>query len=111
MHTKGPWKLKEVVTSVGRAFKINEPTKIDDDHGCVACIYDDSTSLNLRPSEEHEANARLIAAAPELLDELMVSIERGIKLGYSCEGQFELYKNITGEEYVEEYHRRKAKGE
>ena len=68
MHTKGPWKVKEVVTSVGRAFKINEPAKIDDDHGCIACIYDDSTSLNLRPSEEHEANARLIAAAPELLD-------------------------------------------
>ena len=81
MHTKGPWKLKEVVTSVGRAFKINEPTKIDDDHGCVACIYDDSTSLNLRPSEEHEANARLIAAAPELLEALV-----GL-LGYNYIGE------------------------
>ncbi len=46
----------------------------------------------------------------ELLEELIVSIERGIKLGYSCEGQLDLYKKITNEEYVEEYVRRKAKG-
>jgi hypothetical protein len=67
MITKGPWFVKEVKTQVGRAFKINEPEKIDEPHGIIACIYDDDTLLNNRPHEEHEANAHLIAAAPELL--------------------------------------------
>ena len=54
---------------------------------------------------------RLEDTVAELLEELIVSIERGIKLGYSCEGQLDLYKKITNEEYVEEYIRRKAKGD
>ena len=35
----------------------------------------------------------------ELLNELTVSIERGVTLGYLCEDQFELYKRIAGKEY------------
>ena len=38
----------------------------------------------------------------ELLYELIVSIERGLTLGYSCEDQLELYKKITGNEYCYE---------
>ena len=66
-HTPGPWEVKEVKTQIGRAFKINE-IGIDTDHGCLACIYDDNTTLNERQHDEHEANVHLIASAPELLE-------------------------------------------
>lgn len=67
--TKGPWEIAEVRTQVGRAFKIDEEAR-HEDHGLVACIYDDETSLNSRLHEEHEANAHLIAAAPEMYEAL-----------------------------------------
>ena len=35
----------------------------------------------------------------ELLEELIISIERGATLGYLCEDQLELYKRIAGKEY------------
>ena len=35
----------------------------------------------------------------ELLEELIISIERGVTLGYLCEDQLELYERITGKEY------------
>lgn len=106
-HTKGPWKAD-------RLRSIYQKSDADSQLRIAEAFVMARREKNLNnPSlvAEAQANALLIAAAPELLDELMVSIERGIKLGYSCEVQLELYKNITGEEYVEEYHRRKAKGE
>lgn len=66
-YTKGPWEIQEVKTSCGRCFKIDEHGK-NSDHSVIACIYDDSTTLNERPHIEHEANAQLISAAPELLE-------------------------------------------
>ena len=69
-YTKGPWKVMKVKTQVGKAFKITEIDKGDLVHGLIACIYDDNTSLNERPHDEHEANARLISSAPELLEAL-----------------------------------------
>lgn len=68
-HTQGRWMQKSVMTSIGRAYKVNTPGAIDDKHGLIACIYDDHTTLNERPHMEHEANARLIATAPDLQDE------------------------------------------
>jgi len=76
MHTPGPWKWKEVSTSIGRAFKINTPEHLDDEHGLIACIYDDNTSLNTRSHDEHAANAKLIAAAPDLKSELIAYHDR-----------------------------------
>ena len=100
MHTKGPWKAESVKSDGTLVYK-----RIKAANGksvAFAGVY---------KGHDEEANALLIAAAPELYQEFIVSIERGFALGYSCEDQLELYKNITGEEYVEEYHRRKAKGE
>ena len=99
MHTKGPWSADlTAILNAARGIQAHYQGEAWKDR------LDEWNNITT-------ANARLIAAAPELLDELIVSIERGIKLGYSCEGQLELYKNITNEEYVEEYIRRKAKGE
>ena len=64
-HTEGEWEATEVKTSCGRAFKIDVAGQ-DNKHGLIACIYDDATTLNTKPHEEHEANARLICAAPKL---------------------------------------------
>ena len=56
MHTKGPpWEAADV----GTGWKVWEGLRVVAD-----------TSNNLRPKEEQEANARLIAAAPELLEAL-----------------------------------------
>lgn len=60
-HTPSPWEAVKVKTSVGYCWQIG-PFK--------ACIYRDSGGIcneNL-PHPEAEANARLIAAAPELLE-------------------------------------------
>ena len=88
MHTPGPWELQKIT-------------------GGYQIITGGKYTMNLDgpwyPSAEQleafEADARLIAAAPELYREFIVSIERGFALGYSCEDQLELYKKITGEEY------------
>lgn len=68
-HTSGPWAMKEELTTVGSVFKINEPWNLSDKHGVIACAYNDHTTLNKRSGREHEANARLIADAPDLLEE------------------------------------------
>src|ERR1700689_980748 len=69
--TPKPWEMKEVRTSIGVAFRVNEPSKLDDDHGCIACVYSDDTSMNKRPRHEHQANARLMTAAPDLYGALV----------------------------------------
>lgn len=66
-HSAGPWKVTEVKTSVGRAFKIN---RVDHSAGSevITCIYDDNNSTQNKIShEEHKANAHLIAACPDML--------------------------------------------
>jgi len=58
-HTPGPWELKTVPTSIGKCHKIGPFN---------ACIYVDNINSRKQSDEEMEANARLIAAAPELLE-------------------------------------------
>ena len=102
MHTPGPWKLFEGEHS--------EVVEVLDNRGLPIVSwggFDDSR----RTDEEHNANARLIAKAPAMFNELIVSIERGLALGYSCEDQLELYKRITGEEYDYDKAIRKARTE
>ncbi len=62
-HTAGPWKLQTV--SIESRGGSNTCHKIGPFH---ACIYDDWRPREAGISEEENlANARLIAAAPELL--------------------------------------------
>lgn len=69
-HTPEPWAKAVKTTQIGRCFVIDNPDRLGGQHGHICCIYDDNTSLNMKSHEEHEANANLIAAAPELLEAL-----------------------------------------
>ena len=69
-HTPGPWVKAVKPTQVGRCFVIDTPDGLGRQHGHICCIYDDNTSFNMKSHEEHEANAHLIAAAPDLLEAL-----------------------------------------
>lgn len=76
-HTPGPWKLAghSIVT--------------DDDAYCIAVIEDDG-GCEVDPDEQ-EANARLIASAPALLDalkNLLFAVENADETGYVTEHGF-----------------------
>ena len=59
-HTPGPWRLNSDALVVGNgALKMS-----------IAIAYDSSTAADGVSREEMKANARLIAAAPELLEAL-----------------------------------------
>jgi len=64
-HTPGPWTIHEsaLSSSLVKELHIGTPTRT------AACVYDDCAAGVLVRSEI-EANARLIAAAPELLEAL-----------------------------------------
>ena len=72
-HTAGPWTFDEVRTSCGRAFRIGSGEMLVAGKGCCI-IYDDYPG---RPDNERAANARLIAAAPELLEFAKWVADRG----------------------------------
>ena len=57
-HTKGPWKVIE--------SKLVEKLSIIEIDGDL--IFAELSSGDSVPTEEHKANARLIAAAPDLLE-------------------------------------------
>ncbi len=68
-HTPGPWTLETVTTSCGVCHKIGPFPWVDYDDKKVqnyACVYVDYG----KNGDELLANARLIAAAPDLLDAL-----------------------------------------
>ena len=88
MHTKGPWKAESVKSEGTLVYK---RIVVGNKAVAFAGVY---------KGHDAEANARLIAQAPKLFDELLVSIERGLSLGYSCDDQLELYKEIVGEDYA-----------
>ncbi|HEJ4644000.1 TPA: hypothetical protein ACWMI6_005978 [Pseudomonas aeruginosa] len=71
-HTPGPWVLDTIPTSVGICHRIGPfpPRRPDDVKVRHACLYADYPSASNPADEELEANARLIAAAPELLEAL-----------------------------------------
>lgn len=69
-HTPGPWTLETVRTTSGMCHKVG-PFPWRNGQMNHACIYVDGSFTNSRTSEiagELAANARLIAAAPDLLD-------------------------------------------
>jgi hypothetical protein len=67
-HTPGPWQLPDNLEDcwIGKRIEIDPPGEhCDTVDGCVAILpFDDITSLS---KESIMANARLIAAAPDLL--------------------------------------------
>lgn len=69
-HTPGPWKLGALdITPFGTGFSIG----IDaESHGELALVVwqMEEDKIDDRPSLECEANAKLIAASPELLEAL-----------------------------------------
>ncbi|HFT1859310.1 TPA: hypothetical protein RG921_004299 [Pseudomonas aeruginosa] len=77
-HTPGPWVLDTIPTSVGICHRIGPfpPRRPDDVTVRHACLYADYPSASNPADEELEANARLIAAAPELLDALEDAVNR-----------------------------------
>jgi len=70
-HTKGPWTMEVVRTSVGVCFKVGPfPWKQGKlNHACIYADYPSGTDY-----AECEANARLIAAAPELLEAAQIGL-------------------------------------
>jgi hypothetical protein len=76
-HTPGPWTLETVRTSCGICHKVGPfPGKRKEDKPRHACLYADYPSKGNPPDDELEANARLIAAAPELLAALKAVLDR-----------------------------------
>lgn len=73
-HTKGPWRTGDVF-----ARKYVFASKTNDDKSCVAMC-----DTELASEAEQEANARLIAAAPDILAaaqlarSMFLDLERGI---------------------------------
>ncbi|WP_256825374.1 hypothetical protein [Pseudomonas juntendi] len=76
-HTPGPWVLDTIQTSVGICHRIGPfpPRRPDDETVRHACLYADYPSACNPADKELEANARLIAAAPDLLTALVSVVE------------------------------------
>jgi hypothetical protein len=71
IHTPGPWSLETVRTSSGVCHKVGPfPGRREDHPPRHACLYADYPSDSNPSDQELLANARLIAAAPELLEAL-----------------------------------------
>jgi len=68
-HTPGPWPLETIPTSVGIVHKIGRWPGVHGNAVSSACVYVDNHSLDERTAlaDELLANARLIAAAPDML--------------------------------------------
>ncbi|WP_429927734.1 hypothetical protein [Achromobacter xylosoxidans] len=89
-HTPGPWSLETVRTSCGVCHKVGPfPGRREDDKPRHACLYADYPSESNPADQELLANARLIAAAPELLEageeaagSLSAAMEIMTRLGY-----------------------------
>lgn len=83
-HTPGAWNLQTVRTQVGVCHKIGPfPAKREGLPERHACLYADYPSNGNPADLELEANARLIAAAPELLD----ALERLQNCAYNIGGE------------------------
>ena len=88
-HTPGPWKLETVRTSCGICHKIGDFERLgmtrDATYGCV---YDDYPAGE--QSKTIHANARLMAAAPDLLRALNLVLP--LAKGYAPVGQTDTAK-------------------
>jgi hypothetical protein len=74
-HTPGPWTLTTVLTQVGHCHKIGPFPSRGAHSETFACVYVDGLGLRAEDSPELLANARLIAAAPELVAAILERCE------------------------------------
>lgn len=88
-HTPGPWVLATVPTSVGTCHKIG-PFPNGSRAPTFACVYADGHRLGIdddnQAPAELAANARVIAAAPDLLEALQRLHEACVKDGWPAYG-------------------------
>jgi hypothetical protein len=75
-HTSGPWSLETVPTSIGSCHKIGPFPSAGHRPQTYACVYADGVRIGIdeksAPAIELLANARLMAAAPDLLEALQM---------------------------------------
>jgi hypothetical protein len=69
-HTPGPWAVEQPSGNEGEAEVISTPTRTV---GWTASTWDDDEGEDVVTAED-KANARLIAAAPELLDAARIAL-------------------------------------
>lgn len=76
-HTPGPWTLETVKTSIGSCHKVGKFPCHGSHQFTAACVYVDGIfpGMSSPISDELLANARLIAAAPEMLAALRELID------------------------------------
>jgi hypothetical protein len=91
-HTKGPWSLETVKTSDGLCHKIGPfPWKDDrQNHACIYVKYPGAGPIE----EELLANARLIAAAPDLLMVARMAVMLG-RLGGMLPGVKQMIDSVV----------------
>jgi hypothetical protein len=78
-HTPGPWTY-----AYGQVYAGN-PEDIDGVNGGISIGHADRNEERTRPTER-DANARLMAAAPELLDALHVALDALWELSRAADG-------------------------
>lgn len=84
-HTPGPWHYQGA-TGFNTSLDDFEVNSDGDDWGAVAVVTVNQLGVRNITDEEAEANAKLIAAAPDLLDALVkMTEELAPKLGYGPE--------------------------
>jgi hypothetical protein len=84
-HTPGPWSLETVPTVCGICHKVGPmPAMREGGKPGSACLYVDYPTPGHPVAIELQANARLIAAAPDLLDALELLL-REEEAGTVCE--------------------------
>lgn len=80
-HTPGPWSLATVPTSCGVCHKVGPfPGKHPGDPKRHACMYADYPSPGNPGDAELLANARLIAAAPQLAAALQTFVDEYVRM-------------------------------
>lgn len=71
-HTPAPWEVCRAVTPTDGEFDFGIAAKIEGGSVCIAEVFG-RVAIDIRPAAE--ANAHLIAAAPELLSALQAIVE------------------------------------
>ena len=67
-HTLAPWSLETVPTAVGHCHKVGPFPSLGARPETFACVYADGEPAGGAVHDELKANARLIAASPDLLE-------------------------------------------